>query len=142
MGTEHPLIEQFALLEPRDRLELLLDFSRSLPELPPEKKKEMLEGKNKVHECASPVFLWVSAIGGKVHIDAYVDPDAPTVKGFVSLLIECFEGMDIAQVSEFPDDLPRLMGISQSLGMQRSAGLTGIVNRIKKNAAEILRGQF
>src|SRR5690242_14011089 len=81
---------EFAELEPRERLELLLEFSEKLPELPERLQAERDAGIGRVHECQTPVFLWVETPQGRVQIYADVAPEAPTVKGFVSVLDEVF----------------------------------------------------
>ena len=84
---------EFADLEPQERLELLLDFANSLPPLPPEYQARKAAGENRVHECMTPVFLWVELQDGRVAIRADVAEEAPTVKGFVSILAEAFSGL-------------------------------------------------
>ena len=63
--TTAPLPEQlaeirddFLALEQRDRLQLLLEFSNELPELP-ERYRDHPDLFERVEECQSPVFLFV-----------------------------------------------------------------------------------
>ncbi len=84
------LAGEFAGLEPRERLELLLEFAEKLAPLPARYQAERDAGAGRVHECQTPVFLWVEIEDGKVHVFADVAPEAPTVKGFVSLLSDLF----------------------------------------------------
>src|SRR5262245_20865988 len=86
------IIEEFADLDPRERLELLLDFSENLPELPDRLKTRRDAGENRVHECQTPVYLWVEKQDDRVQLYADVAPEAPTVKGFVAILVEAFSG--------------------------------------------------
>ena len=53
------IIETFQSVDTPMRLELLLDYSKKLPPIPDELAAERDAGLNRVHECVTPVFLWV-----------------------------------------------------------------------------------
>ena len=88
-----------------------------------------------MHECQTPVFLWVDVEEGKVHIHADVPPESPTVRGFISLLAQSLDGAAPADVARVPDDLLEQLGLSETLGMTRTQGLTAILYRIKRSVA-------
>jgi cysteine desulfuration protein SufE len=125
------IIEEFAELEPRERLELLLDFAENLPPLPPEYEEQRLKGEHRVHECQTPVFIWTDVADGLVRIYAWVAPEAPTVKGFVGVLKEAFHGAAANEVLAVEHDLLRRMGLIEALGMQRMRGLHAILSYIR-----------
>ena len=52
------LVEDFADVGPKQRLELLLELSRELPELPA-RYADAADTMEQVHECQSPLFLAV-----------------------------------------------------------------------------------
>jgi cysteine desulfuration protein SufE len=87
------LVAEFADLEPRERLELLLEYANNLPALPEEYEQQRLAGEHRIHECQTPVFLWTSLAGGLLVIHAWAAPESPTVKGFVGIARELFEGL-------------------------------------------------
>ncbi len=126
------IVEEFAELEPRERLELLLEFAEKLPPLPPEYAAQRDAGMNRVPECQTPVFLWSTIEDGKVHIIADVAPEAPTVKGFVSILVEIFTGADPDEVLATRPDLVQRFGLTESLGMVRMRGLQAIAHHIRQ----------
>lgn len=128
------LIDEFADLEPRERLEMLLDYCDKLPPLPARYEAEKAAGLHRVHECQTPVFLWVEVEQGQVKIHADVAPEAPTVKGFVALLVDALCGASPQQVSALPADLLGQLGLQEALGMLRSRGLNAIVQRIRNEA--------
>ena len=78
------LIGEFADLDGREKLELLVDFANGLPPLPPEYEARKAVEDRRVHECQTPVFLWMEVDGGTARLVAEVAPEAPTVKGFVA----------------------------------------------------------
>ena len=112
-------------------MELLLDFANSLPPLPPEYQARKAAGENRVHECMTPVFLWVEVRDGRVVIFADVAEEAPTVKGFVSILAEAFGGARPEEVLRVPSDLLARLGLQQALGMTRMRGLNAILYRVR-----------
>lgn len=139
-GTPQRRLEEIAAefneLEPRERLELLLDFAEGLPPLPPEYQAQRDAGLHRVHECQTPVFLWVECEGGRVRIHGDVAPEAPTVKGFVGILVEAFSGATPDEVLAAPADLIHRLGLVEALGMVRMRGLSAIQSRIR---AEVLK---
>ncbi len=135
MPTLDTLIPRFKAADRTTRLETLLDYSRKLPPLPDRLQDEKARGEHRVHECQTPVFLWVEVEDGRVHIHADVPPESPTVRGFISLLARSLEGAAPADVARVPDDLLDQLGLSETLGMNRTQGLTAILYRIKRSVA-------
>jgi cysteine desulfuration protein SufE len=81
------------------------------------------------------VYLWVELDGGQVHIHADVPRESPTVRGFISLLARSLEGQTPDAVARIPNDLLDQLGLSETLGMTRTQGLTAILHRIKSSVA-------
>ncbi|HEY5315317.1 MAG TPA: SufE family protein, partial [Pirellulales bacterium] len=126
------IIDEFRDAEPRERLELLLEMANSLPPLAPELAAQRDAGLHRVHECQTPVFLWVGVSEGRVAIQADVAPESPTVKGFVALLAEAFGGAMPEQVLATPADLIQQLGLTAALGMTRMRGLHAILYRVRE----------
>ena len=131
MSKLDAIIEEFQDLEARDRLDLLLDFAEKLAELPAAYQAERDAGLHRIPECMTPTFLWVQCISGRVSIHAYVAPEAPTVKGFVSILVEAFNGTMSDEVAAAPADLLHRLGLAELLGMNRLRGLNAVQQRLK-----------
>lgn len=137
MPSLDTLIPRFKAADRTTRLETLLDYSRKLPPLPERYQAEKARGGHLVHECQTPVYLWVDVDDdGKVHIHADVPPESPTVRGFISLLAKNLDGAAPAEVARVPDDLLDQLGLSETLGMTRTQGLTAILHRIKRSVAD------
>src|SRR6266850_5666203 len=79
-------IRRFHGADKQTRLELLLDYARKLPPLPERFREARDLGLNRVPECQSPVFLFLERENGGVVLHADAPEEAPTVRGFVSLL--------------------------------------------------------
>jgi cysteine desulfuration protein SufE len=125
---------EFADLEPRERLELLLDYAEKLPSLPPELQTARDAGEHRVHECQTPVYLWVLNDQGRVRLHCDVAPEAPTIKGFVSILIDAFSGATPSEVVGVAPNVIQRLGLVEALGMVRMRGLSAILNRIREEA--------
>ena len=135
MPTLDTIIPRFKAADRSTRLETLLDYSRKLPPLPERLEAEKDRGDHRVHECQTPVFLWVELEDGKVHIHADVPRESPTVRGFVSLLARTLDGATPDAVARLPLDLLDQLGLSEALGMTRTQGLTAILHRVKSSVA-------
>jgi cysteine desulfuration protein SufE len=133
------LIPRFQAADQQTRLETLLDYSKKLPPLPERYQAEKDLGHNMVEECQTPVYLWVELNDGRVHIYADVPRESPTVRGFVSLLAGTLEGQTADVVASLPLDLLDQLGLSETLGMTRTQGLTAILHRIKSSVASAAR---
>ncbi len=134
-GKLDSIIEQFAELEPRERLELLLEFAEGLPPLPERLQSEAQRAEHRVHECQTAVFLWIEVVEGRVQISAEVAPEAPTVMGFVGILVDAFSGATPDEVLAAPADLLQRLGLIEALGMVRMRGLQAILTRIRREVA-------
>ena len=135
MPSLDTLIPRFKAADRQTRLETLLDYSKRLPPLPERYEAEKQQGHNRVHECQTPVYLWVEVDQGRVHIHADVPRESPTVRGFISLLARTLDNLTPEAVAQLPDDLLDQLGLSETLGMTRTQGLTAILNRIKRSVA-------
>ncbi|HJP55456.1 MAG TPA: SufE family protein [Gemmatimonadales bacterium] len=134
MPSLDTIIPRFRNADRTTRLETLLDYARRLPALPERLVAEKALGHNLVHECQTPVFLWTEVNDGQVHIFADVPAESPTVRGFVSLLARALDGRSPEEVSRVPDDLLDQLGLTETLGMTRTQGLSAILARIKRAA--------
>jgi cysteine desulfuration protein SufE len=134
------IVTEFADLEPRERLELLLDFAENLPPLPPDLQAQRDAGEHRVHECQTPVFLWVIPEDGHIRVHGDVAPESPTVKGFVGIVVEAFTGARPEEVLAMPANLVQRLGLVEALGMVRMRGLSAIESRIRRETQQLLAG--
>ncbi len=130
-GSE--LVEDFAEVGPKDRLELLLELSRELPALP-ERYADVADTMEQVHECQSPLFLAVEVepTGGRaVHLFFSAPPEAPTTRGFASIMHAGLDGEPAADVLAVPDDFYVALGLAQAVSPLRLRGMSAMLARIK-----------
>jgi cysteine desulfuration protein SufE len=119
----------------QERIDLLLDFAKALPPLP-DRLVAHKNASHRVEECQSPVYLFVEFNGEKVSLHADAPIEAPTVRGFVSFLVEGLNGATVDEVLQVPANLVERCGLGEILGMLRVRGLTGVLRRLK---AEVTR---
>ena len=131
------IVRRFKASDKQTRLELLLDYSKRLPELPDRYHAAREQGLNRVPECQSPVFLFLEAGEAGVVLHADAPREAPTVRGFVSLLARGLEGSAPADVAALPPDLLDQLGLSEALGMTRMHGLTAMIGRLRRMASAL-----
>ncbi|MFF2604275.1 SufE family protein [Arthrobacter koreensis] len=134
------IIDDFQAMTEPERLELLLEFSRSLPELPSRlaDHPEMLE---QVVECQSPLFLTVEAGESPEHpVELFFSapPEAPTTRGFAGVLHEGLNGLSAAEILAVPADVPDRLGLTRAITPLRMRGMSAMLGRIKRKVAEQL----
>jgi cysteine desulfuration protein SufE len=113
--------EDFLALGVKDRLTLLLDFSNELPELPDRYRDhpDLLE---------------------RVHMHATAPAEAPTTRGFASILAQGLDGLTPEQVLAIPADYPQTLGLGEAVSPLRVRGMSGMLARAKRQLQERLAG--
>lgn len=130
------IVDMFAAVPTDVRLQALLDYSRRLPELP-----ERLAGQPElfevVRECQSPFALITELDGDAVHLYFRVPAEAPTVRGYASILHEALDGAPAHEILDVPDDFYLRMGLREAVSSQRLNGMAAILRRIKIQVAAL-----
>ena len=134
------IVDDFQALTEPERLQLLLEFSRELPELPDRLKNhpELLE---QVVECQSPLFLTIemekdeTGAADTVRLFFKAPPEAPTTRGFAGVLLEGLDGLTAEEILAVPDDMPELLGLTRAITPLRMRGMTAMLGRIKRKVA-------
>lgn len=118
-----------------DRLLLLLEYSDELPEVSDEvaNHPEMCE---RVAECQSPVYIYVEVIDDIVTMHATAPPEAPTTRGFASILVQGITGLTSDEVLAIPEDYPQSIGLTKAVSPLRIGGMTGMLMRAKKQVRQ------
>jgi len=129
------IVDDFSLAEGREKLEMLLQYAESLPELP-----DWLKGKEgemePVPECMTPVSVAAELKDGGMVYHFTVPPESPTVRGYAAIMAEGLQGVSPEQVLAMPSDFYLAMGLQQVLTPQRMSGMAGIVAHVKRLALE------
>lgn len=134
------IVEDFQAMQGHDRLELLLEFSDELPPVPASAglSPDMFED---VPECQSPVALKAQIIDGHVKVYVLAPEQAPTTRGFGSILAQGLSGLTPEAVLDVDDDFPSMLGLRDLVSQLRLNGMHAILGRIKRQVTELLAAQ-
>lgn len=125
------IVEDFAAVGASDKLTLLLEFSRELPPLPPELEESAMEP---VPECQSPLFLHVDdSDRDNVRLFFSAPPEAPTTRGFASILAQGLDGHSADEILGVPDDFYSALGLAQAVSPLRLRGMSAMLGRVKRH---------
>lgn len=133
MSMPAPLAEvvsEFAEVSGQDKLRLLLEFADDLPELPADLEEAAMEP---VPECQSPLFLHVDAEDrARVRLYFSAPAEAPTTRGFASILASGLDGQSADDILAVPDDFYANLGLAALISPLRLRGMSAMLTRIKR----------
>ena len=122
--------DEFLALGERDRLLLLLDYAGELPALPARLEAPgLLE---RVEECQAPVFVTAEVDHDVAQVHAKAPMEAPTTRGFASMLVQGLSGLSVDDVLRVPDDFPQMLGLGRAVSPLRLRGMSALIGRIKR----------
>jgi cysteine desulfuration protein SufE len=132
------IAEDFGAVPDRDRLQLLLEFSRELPALPARyaEHRDLLE---QVPECQSPLFLAAEVDDDRtVHLFFDAPQEAPTTRGFAGILHAGLDGLAADEILDTPGEFSSQLGLQDLVSPLRLRGLAAMLARIKRQVREQL----
>lgn len=137
-GPLAEIVEDFQAVGERQRLELLLELSRELPELPERYGENYTESMEQVVECQSPLFMAVEydGPGGTAELIFAAPAEAPTTRGFAAILQQGLSGLPGEQILSVPDDLHQRLGLARAITPLRLRGMSAMLARVKRKIRE------
>ena len=137
MSLPDPLadvVTEFAEVTGQDKLKLLLEFADELPALPPDLEEAGMEP---VPECQSPLFLHVDAADrDQVRLYFSAPAEAPTTRGFASILAAGLDGQPVDKILAVPEDFYAELGLAKLISPLRLRGMSAMLARIKRRLRE------
>jgi len=132
------IVEDFSSAPPRDRLEMLLEFSHSLPPLP-ERFREHPERLEPVPECQSPLFV-ATEIDPERRVHLFVDApaEAPTTRGFAGIFHAGLDGLAADEVLAVPGDVTARLALAEVVSPLRLRGAAALLGRVQRQVREQL----
>ena len=73
-----------------------------------------------------------------MHLYATAPAEAPTTRGFASILAQGLDGLTPEEALAVPDDYPFMIGLTDAVSPLRLHGMTGILLRAKRQIREQL----
>lgn len=129
-GPLGEVIAEFAEVSGQDKLKLLLEFADDLPPLPADLEEAAMEP---VPECQSPLFLHVDAENpDRVRLYFSAPAEAPTTRGFASILAAGLDGQPSSAILAVPDDFYAELGLAKLISPLRLRGMSAMLTRIKR----------
>jgi cysteine desulfuration protein SufE len=124
------VVSDFAEVEGQDKLQLLLEFAQELPPLPADLEEAAMEP---VPECQSPLFLHVDDTDPE-HVRLFFSApmEAPTTRGFASILATGLDGRSRDEILAVPDDFYNELGLAKLISPLRLRGMSAMLTRIKR----------
>lgn len=125
------LVNDFSEVGVKDRLQLLLELSQELPALP-ERYAGDRDAMEQVHECQTPLFLAVEVDPDRtVHLFFDAPLEAPTTRGFASIMYTGLDGTSTDTVLGVPNDFYLALGLGEAVSPLRLRGMAAMLARIK-----------
>ena len=136
-ATLAEIVDDFASAEPRDRLELLLEYSQGLPPLP-EPYASHPERLQPVPECQSPLFV-AAEVDGERRVRLFMDAPAesPTTRGFAGIFHAALDGLPADEVLAVPGDVTARMRLAEVVSPLRLRGAAALLARIQHQVARL-----
>jgi cysteine desulfuration protein SufE len=72
---------------------------------------------------------------GIVQMHATAPMEAPTTRGFASILVQGLSGLTAEEVLAVPSDYPLTIGLTRAVSPLRIAGMTGMLRRAQRQVA-------
>lgn len=127
------IIAEFSAAPKSLRLPLLLEYAGKLPPLPADMQGTL----ERVHECQTPLFLRADLDDqGAVRLHFDAPPEAPTTRGFASIVSAGLDGSELSEALATPEDFYEQMGLAELISPLRLRGLGSIVARVKRQLRE------
>ena len=125
------VVSDFQEVDGQDKLKLLLEFADELPPLPADLEEAAMEP---VPECQSPLFLHVDAADrGNVRLFFSAPAEAPTTRGFASILATGLDDQPADDILAVPDDFYSDLGLAALISPLRLRGMSAMLARIKRH---------
>jgi len=129
------VVDQFARAPQLLRLALLLEYANALPELP-EAWAGDADRFEKVEECQTPLFLASEVEEGRVSVWFDAPPEAPTTRGFASILHKGLHGCTVEEVLAVPCDVTRSLELDALISPLRLRGMEAMLMRLQRQVQD------
>ena len=129
------VIRHFRAMEREEKMQALLSYAKKLEPLP-ERFRDLDRAAFTVPECQTRVDVFPEVHDGKLHFYADLDPrKSPTIAAFLAILFSAVNEQPPETMLAIPDDFARQ--VMDGIGLAaRESGLTAMVRRLKRHAAD------
>ena len=83
------------------------------------------------------MFIFVEVDdAGIVHLHATAPREAPTTRGFASILVQGLAGLTVDEVLGVPADYPLTLGLTEAVSPLRIRGMSALLGRTQRQVRE------
>ena len=136
-------VETLSLLsDKQERRDILVDYAEKFKEVPSEISVRPFPEENKVPFCESGAYVWTLPQDDRTlrFFFAVENPQGISAKALCAILASTLSGEKPEEIIKIDEDLVyKIFG--ESLSMGKNMGLTGIVQRIIRDAKKYLRNK-
>jgi len=132
-GKLQEIVDDFALAEKQEKVELLIQYAESLPPLPQWLEAER-DKMDPVPECMTPVRVFGEQKDGGITYHFDIPPQSPTVRGLASVLSNGLNGSTPEEILAVPGDFYQEMNLQEAISQQRLTGFMGLLAHMKQIA--------
>ncbi len=126
------VVATFRSAPPSLALELLLEYARSVPPLPPA-LRDQPDRLERVDECQTPFFLATDVDAeGRVRLHFDAPEESPTTRGFAGILYAGLDGATVDEVLAVPPDVADALGLARAISPLRLRGMSAILARLQR----------
>lgn len=131
---QQEIIDEFEFYDSwMDKYQYLIDLGKGLEPLEEAEKNE----KNLVRGCQSQVWMIVSGHSNNVEVRA--NSDAAIVSGLIALVVRLYSNASAEEIVKTEPEFVEAIGLSQHLSPTRANGLASMLQRLKADAANLLK---
>ena len=131
---QQEIIDEFEFYDSwMDKSRYLIDLGKDLEPLEEAEKNET----NLVRGCQSQVWMIVSGHSDNVEVRA--NSDAAIVSGLIALVVRLYSNASAEEIVKTEPEFVEAIGLSQHLSPTRANGLASMLQRLKADAANLLK---
>ena len=131
---QQEIIDEFEFYDSwMDKYQYLIDLGKDLEPLEEAEKNET----NLVRGCQSQVWMIVSGHSNNVEVRA--NSDAAIVSGLIALVVRLYSNASAEEIVKTEPEFVEAIGLSQHLSPTRANGLASMLQRLKADAANLLK---
>jgi cysteine desulfuration protein SufE len=137
------LVEKLSILQnPGDRVDLLIGFADKFEEVPVEIAKRPFPKENEVPFCESGAYVWTTQQpDGTIKLYFAVEnPQGISAMALAAILDKTLSGETPENILEIDEHIVEEI-FGQALSMGKNMGLTGMLQKIKRDARKYLPQQ-
>ncbi len=131
---QQEIIDEFEFYDSwMDKYQYLIDLGKDLEPLEEAEKNET----NLVRGCQSQVWMIVSGHSDNVEVRA--NSDAAIVSGLIALVVRVYSNASAEEIVKTEPEFVEAIGLSQHLSPTRANGLASMLQRLKADAANLIK---